>query len=425
MYIKFSNLNRLRKESILLIFEQIISLVFGLGVTVVLAKFFQKNEIENYSISQSLIGFVVVISTFGITNTINQRIGLNIKRANFYIAIFKYFRAYISFPFTVILSLLWARYEGYDFGLIKTILIVSVYNLVLTSIGVITNASVMTGNSKSSLSINSVSKIIFISILVLIGLFNGSLDNSLILVTFIFYLIFRYIDKSVKSLPYYVSNFSIRLKLMLLITVSSYRYMVAALFEYFILRLGVVLLVMLNKSADVASYSFAHTIVLGLSLIPLAVVRAFYSKMLNERIAIDQKIFHRSVFRICAIFVIYSISIMFFLTFVGDKIILYLYGDKYFNISSYLFYLCFLLVPISFNRFANYILISQDAASFYMTSTIFGALIFLSLSILLIPKYLVYGLLISSFVAECSILFFSILGIYINFVSKKNKLTNT
>jgi len=183
-------------------------------------------------------------------------------------------------------------------------------------------------------------------------------------------------------------------------------------------RLDVLIIERFINFEAVAVYSIAYSLYKVPTIISSVILTPVYTD-LSKSYSLNNKIEPHEIFLVFLILLIISVAAIMFVNIFGETIILFFYSRKYFFSIPYLKYLVFALPGLFFNNLTGVISNSIRMEKIPMISNGLGALIHVTINVILIRIYGLWGAVAATIISEYFVFIFqSILLIRHNFKYK-------
>jgi O-antigen/teichoic acid export membrane protein len=149
----------------------------------------------------------------------------------------------------------------------------------------------------------------------------------------------------------------------------------------------------------VAIYSIAYSLYKIPTIICNVILTPVYTD-LSKSFSVKQKIELNEIIIVFILLIIISVSAILFVGLFGERLILFFYSNKYALSIPYLKYLVFALPGLFLNNLTGVISNSIRKEKIPMISTGFGAVIHVSINIVLISIYGLWGAVIATIISE-------------------------
>lgn len=400
------------------IIDQVLGLVMTLVITSMLARHFGAAELGNYTIGIAIASLISVFTNMGIQASIRRNIAIDNSITGFQLSQAIIIRIFLSLPLSILAVHICISILGFDF---RMIILCHLINLFIFSSGLY---ALSTGSlfslhlNKTILATNLTYRLTTIMCLVLITLFNQSLEIYVICIALIMLFVFMSNIKKITTETQPL-RFKADYKFMINLIVLSAPLTLAAAAEYANLKIDSLILGHYHPPDEVGFYTASFNLLIAFTMIPLAITKVFFPNFLDIFHNESQKKAARMLVKIGIIFFIYGFISLLLIFSYSENIIILIFGDGFFRSISILDILCFGVPIIALNRLFNYILVALKLNTLFFRITLIGLLINLLLNFILIPRYMAVGAAISTLVSEFIVM---LLGMIILSFKLKNTI---
>jgi O-antigen/teichoic acid export membrane protein len=164
-------------------------------------------------------------------------------------------------------------------------------------------------------------------------------------------------------------------------------------------RLDILIIERIISFEAVAIYSIAYSLYRVPQLISNVILTPVYTD-LSKSFAIKKSIDLHAIMIVCIMLVIISLFSVLLVNMFGEPIILFFYGNKYASSIPYLKYLVFALPGLFLNNLTGVISNSIRKEKIPMISTGITAMVNVTLNIILIPLYGIWGAVAATIISE-------------------------
>jgi O-antigen/teichoic acid export membrane protein len=179
----------------------------------------------------------------------------------------------------------------------------------------------------------------------------------------------------------------------------SFPLVMAAAAEFINLKIDTIFIGNMIDEVNVGYYSAAYNLLMGATLVPLALTKVYFPNFIAYYKDDKKKAFNLFS-KYNRYFIIYALFIGVFFYFLSSYIITIIYGDKFINSIEVLRYLSFALIVLVLNRLYNYTLLAMKQNNYYFKITVIGMVINLTLNYILILKYGIIGAVYATIFTE-------------------------
>jgi O-antigen/teichoic acid export membrane protein len=398
MNFRFLSLGRLGKNSIFTVLEQFLNVGINFLIFILIARYWGVQNLGKFNIGLTLVGLISVITNFGISTIMSREISKSRKKTRLYLGSALGIKFLISFPLLLIFSYFYTCFFINDLSTIKLIFLIAINSTFLSGINYVGVALHSIHESQIFLDIVLKHKFILLLITIVLIKYNYSIIEFLFISICISIIIFLFSIQKIKSIIpdfriLYKSKF---IKVYILISLP----LVAAAFSEFInLRIDMLYIGFMLNEKSVGYYSAAFNIVLGSSLIPLALTKVYYPNFINYLKRNPSKAFNL-LSKYILFYSIYSflISLAFFLF--SDILIKLIYGEEFKQSIKILKYLSICLLFLNLNRLFNYTLIALKEDKYFAKICTIGSFLNLFLNYFLILNFKIIGAAYATIITE-------------------------
>ena len=400
MYMKFKSKlsTRIGRNSLFSILDQILGIGMNFLLSVLFARYLGAESLGQYTLGLAIVGIIAIFSNFGITTIMNREIAKSSKKTKLYLGNALGIKLFISFPLLVLSTVFIVYIFDYTYTTAYIIVLIAIYNTFVSAIIYIGSALVSLHRNDILLKINIINKAIsLLGAYVLLS--NGyGLIELLYLFIVISSILFLYAVSKIKIIvPDFKIVFQKRFNKKYILL--SLPLVMASAAEFVNLKIDTVFIANMMSETDVGYYSASYNLLMGATLVPLALTKVYFPNFIGYYTKDKAKAF--MLFKQYNFyFMVYSFIMGIIFYFLASYIITVIYGKSFYNSIVVLQYLSFTLIVLVLNRLYNYTLLALKQNNYYFKITFFGMCINLILNYILILKYGILGAVFATIFTE-------------------------
>ncbi|BFM16502.1 flippase [Maricurvus nonylphenolicus] len=390
------------RTSLYALIEQIVSVLTSFIVVVVIARGFGAESVGEYNGVMAALALLLGIANFGTQAVIAREVAVRKLLLKRYIESALVIRWFVSLPIALIFACFINR-VFFDFVPLTFVILIAIYSFLLGIVNLFYNAYMSLGLFSWFAVYSLASKCLLVFVVILIAEFTTwgvfEVVLSMCVVTLGAILGMYYQVRVLKG--YFRTRFSFRLSAYLIkkgVVVS-----LAGVAEAVTLRIDMVMLLAISGAAITGLYSIAAQIYLAFIMAPVVIIRVFfpvYVRLLAESTIEAGNLFLR--YRRGALY--FGVIISSITLFLGEEIVLLLFGKEYHEAGKYLSLLSVGILVVVLNRLYMSVLLAYDEREKYLKITVVGAVINVIGNAVLIPLYGAIGAVLMTIVAEALVL---------------------
>jgi len=401
--------SRIGKNSIYSILDQLLGIGMNFLLSILFARYLGAESLGQYSLGLAIVGILAVFSNFGIITIMNREIAKSSQKTKLYLGNALGIKLFVSFPLLILFTVFTVYIFDYSYDTAYIIVLIAIYNTFISAITYIGSALISLHRSDVLLKINIINKSIsLVGAFVLLS-YGYKLTELLYLFISISSILFIFSISQVKII---VPNFKILFNKRFNKTyiLLSFPLVMASAAEFINLKIDTVFIGSMMSEIDVGYYSASYNLLMGATLVPLALTKVYFPNFIDYYKTDTIKAFN--LFKKYNIyFIAYSLLVGVVFYFLADFLIVFMYGDKFTNSIEVLQYLSFALIVLVLNRLYNYTLLALKQNSYYFKITFVGMCINLILNYILILKYGILGAVFATITTEFVVLVLGILKV--------------
>lgn len=407
--------NRLIKNSILSVIDQVLSVGMSFLLSVLMARYMGASSLGAYTIALSLAGVVIGITNFGILPIVKREVARNAElKLALYYGQAVLIRIFLSLPVSVLIIIPLSYALDFTGDTFYAIVLGCFYTnftaFVLLSNGVLISLH----RNDTVLLINVLLKLfslVSVSVLLLSGGGLIGVMYTLVLVSLaLAFYSFLHVNKHPGKMVYRP-----RLKFIRTLIIISLPLSLAGFAEFLSLKIDNLILGYLMDESAVGYYSAAFNILLGFVYIPLALSKVYFPNFISLLHDKGNKAAFQLFIKYLFLFSIYSAVIALFLVLFSEFLIGLVYGEAFAMSAGVVAVLALALPALALNRLVNYSLVAYKENGYVFRIVLAGLVINIAANLYLIPLYAMKGAAIATIATETTVL---LLGLYKIFVIK-------
>ncbi len=397
------------KNSLFSVLDQILSIGMNLVLAILFARFLGPYSLGQYTLAVTLVGVIGLFANFGILPVLNRAIAKSESKASIYLGNALGIKFLISFPLLILLSTLVVLVLDYSQDTIYVILLVVIYNTLLSSVSYVGAALVSMHRNNIVLKLNVTNKSLSLFFAVILLFLGSSLEY--LLYAFILVSIFSFI-LALYEIKRFIPNFHIRfdLKFVKRLIFISFPLVFAGAAEFISLKVDTIFIGSILSEESAGQYTAAYSVFMGAIFLPLALTKVFFPNFVFKY-QFDKNGAFILLNRYRNNFLLYSVVVGLVFYFFAEHIVLLIFGDNFVSSISVLQLLSLALFSIVLNRLFNYVLVALKEDKYYLYISILGSIINVSLNFFLIGLYGIVGAAISTIITELTVLILSMLRV--------------
>jgi len=398
--------SRIGRNSIFSVLDQLLSIGMNLVLAILFARFLGPYSLGQYTLAVTIVGVIGLFSNFGILPVLNRAIAKSEKKTSIYLGNALGIKLFISFPLLFLITILVVIVLDYSMDTIYVIILIIIYNTLLSLISYAGAALVSLHRNDIVLKLNVINKSASLFFAFILLFFGSTLEYLLYAFIIISFLSFLYSFYEIKNL---ILNFNILFNFRFInkFIYVSFPLVFASAAEFISLKVDTIFIGSMLGEESAGHYSAAYSVFMGAIFIPLALTKVFFPNFVSL-CQFDMKGAFKLLSRYRNYFLIYSLIIGLIFYFFANYIIMLIFGDGFSSSINILQFLSLALFSIILNRLYNYVLIALKEDRFYFYISFSGALVNVSLNFFLIPVYGIVGAAVSTIITELLVFILSI-----------------
>ena len=397
-------MDKFNKNSLISIADQILTGILAFLITWLVALHFDAEGIGIYSYSMAVAGVLSLLSNLGIQIYIKRKISLSFEDAGKLLGQGLYIRIFFSFPLLFTFLCLYFLSPVGQLENFYYILGASIYTFFTGIFTMTISAYYAILNVRPILIINIFSKLMVLIVLSVKFFIDYSLISYIWLITLISFISAMIAINVYRNLTQELRFFRQDFRSSIGVILLSMPLVMAAMIEFLILKIDLLILGSLVSKSEVGNYSISTSIIIAYSLISLAFYKVLatnitrgYSKNGYKGSAAAVKPYLKYLF-------LYGIFGFAFFYFFLPKVIIFILGNSFSAASEVVKIFAILAPIIIFSRLSGYYLISTFQEKVFLNINIFALIINIIFNFYLIPIYGISGAAIASIFSEIIIL---------------------
>ncbi|TDS18646.1 PST family polysaccharide transporter [Maribacter caenipelagi] len=381
-----------------LFFDKIFRMIYGIFVSIVLARYLGPEDFGNLNFSIAFVYVFLVISNLGLESVLVREITLQPKKRQELISTSIFLRGGVALALYFICVLLAKMYHP-DINttllitIIATQIIFQITDVFFTVFMAEVNSKYVVIAKNIGFLISGLVKLLFVYINLSLKWFAvATALEFLVCLILIIWFINKKTDIVIKF-KYF--NFYIAKELLK----SSYPLIISGVFYVIYTKLDQVMLGYLSTQAEVGYYAVATKFSEVWYFIPVAIVNSFYPELIKKHKE-DKNGFNKLIGNLMLVLASFALVLTIFFTFFSEYLITKLYGAEY-SVSGEILTIHIWSCLIVFTAVVSgswFVINKLEKYSFYRTGT--GALFNIVLNFILIPIYGGFGAAIATLLAK-------------------------
>lgn len=399
--------SRIGKNSILSVIDQILGVGMSFLLSILFARYLGVEALGQYTLGLAIVGILAVFSNFGITTILNREVAKSSTKTQLYLGNALGIKLLISFPVLMVLTLFTVYIFEYSYKTAFVIILIAIYNTFVSAITYIGTALVSLHRNDLLLKINIINKTTLLLMSIVILNLGYELADLLYIYICISIVMFVYGVAQVKIIvPKFKISFNKRFNKVYILL--SFPLVMAGAAEFISLKIDTVFIGSMLGEVSVGYYSAAYNLLMGATLVPLALTKVYFPNFIDTYSKDKAKAFSLLA-TYNNYFIAYSLCGVSIFYFSASYFIVFIYGDIFKDSIEILQWLSFALIVLVLNRLYNYTLLALKQNTYYFKITLLGMIINLFLNYTLILQYGMLGAVFATTVTEFVVM---ILGFY-------------